>query len=203
MMTQSDTATPAPLARVLSDLLAPGVSVFLICLAAGGIGGQTLLAGLLWGILAGLFCAVIPMTIIHLAVRQERLTDRHVTRRDQRWWVFLVCLVSVIVGVAVIALFDGPRLLLWALATMIVGLLVAGGVTVAGLKVSMHAFCLTSLVVMTAALLSPWWLLTAAVLLPLLFYARLRLRHHTWLELVVGTGLAIAIVLVSVQILHP
>jgi hypothetical protein len=92
-------ATPGPMAedpltraaRILSDVLAPGVTVFLICVLSGSAGDSWSLAGALWGILMGCFCAVIPMTAIHLAVRREKLTDRHVTRREQRWWVFVGC----------------------------------------------------------------------------------------------------------------
>jgi hypothetical protein len=205
MTQQTETAAPfMGLARVLSDLFAPAVSVFLICVATGVLGADGLGPGLLWGAVAGLFCAITPMTVIQLAVRRERLTDRHVTRREQRWWVFLMCLASVVIGIVVIAVFHGPRLLLWALATMIVGLIVTGVITALGVKVSMHAFCLTSLIVMLAVLHSPWWLLATLVLLPLLFFARRRLRHHTLFELILGTTLATALVLVSVPILaHP
>lgn len=190
-----DTGTVA--ARILSDGFAPAVSVFLICILAGAAGGSAVLAGVGWGVFAGLFCAAIPMTAIHVAVRRERLADRHVTRREQRWWVFLVCAGSVLCAIATTTLMDAPARLVWILLTMIAGLVVAGGVTFIGPKVSMHAFCFTALVVLAARLLSPWWLLAFPVLFPLIAFARLRLRHHTPLELVLGVILATAVMLIA------
>lgn len=44
----------------------------------------------------------------------------------------------------VLAEVNAPALLMWALLTMLVGLIVAAVITVIGPKVSMHALCLTS-----------------------------------------------------------
>lgn len=183
-------------ARVLSAVLAPAVSVFLICLLSG-VAGDRSWAGLGWGLLLGGFCAVVPMAAIHLAVRRERLTDHHVTRREQRWWVFLVCTASVLCGVITMLVLGAPSLLVWILLTMIAGLLITGTVTLAGTKVSMHAFCLTALVVLAAILVSPWWLLTLAALLPAVWFARLKLNHHTPAEIALGTGLAVVVMLAA------
>lgn len=190
--TESNTA-----ARVLSDIFAPAVSVFFICLISGLTGHSSLLPGLGWGVLLGFLCAVVPMGAIHIAVRREHLTDRHVTRREQRWWVFLVCTASVLAAVVATLLFNAPGLLIWTLVTMVVGLVLVGTITVMGTKVSMHAFCFTSLVVLVALLFSPWWLLVFPALFPLVAFARLRLRHHTPVELALGVGLSIAVMLVA------
>lgn len=195
----SDPLTRA--ARILSDVFAPAVSVFLVCVLCGAAGSSWTPSGLLWGVVAGCFCAVIPMTAIHAAVRRERLTDRHVTRREQRWPVFLVCVTSVLGGTAAALLLGAPALLLWMLVTMIAGLVVAGSVTLAGPKVSMHAFCFTALVVLTATLLSPWCVLALPALLPVVAFARLRLRHHTRLELVLGAGLAATVMLAALPLM--
>ncbi|MGL4743058.1 MAG: hypothetical protein ACRCXL_01525 [Dermatophilaceae bacterium] len=153
--------------------------------------------GLGWGVLLGGFCAVIPMAVIHLAVWRERLTDRHVTRREQRWWVFLVCTGSVLGGMAATLLLGAPRLLVWILLTMIAGLVLTGTVTLVGPKVSMHAFCFTALVLVAALLISPWCLLALPALLPLVAFARLRLDHHTPAEIALGVGLAVVVMLAS------
>lgn len=178
------------LARVLSEIFAPGVTVLVLCVVTGYLAQPQGWAGIGWGSVTALFCSVLPMGMIHLAVHRQRLTDHHVTRREQRWWVFLGCALSVICAVALLVLAHGPALLLWLLLTMLVGLLVTGGITVLGLKVSMHAFCFTALVLVAGFLGSPWWLLLLPLLLPVLAYARLRLRHHSLLEVALGTGLA-------------
>ncbi|MGL5864888.1 MAG: hypothetical protein ACRCYX_03305, partial [Dermatophilaceae bacterium] len=180
-----------------SDVLAPAVSVFLICVLCGVTGHPQAWIGLGWGVLLGGFCAVIPMAIIHFAVRRQRLTDRHVTRREQRWWVFLMCAGSVLAGMTATLLLGAPRLLVWILPTMIAGLVLTGTVTLIGPKVSMHAFCLTALVLVAALLISPWCLLAFPALLPLVAFARLRLDHHTPAEIAWGVGLAVIVLLVS------
>lgn len=184
-------------ARILSDIFSPAVSVFLICVLCGAAGSAWKLSGFLWGSVIGCFCAVIPMIVVHIAVRRGRLTDRHVTRREQRWWVLLICVGSVICGLASALLFRAPDLLLWALPSMIGGLVVVGAVTLGGTKASLHAFCFTALGLLAAILLSPWWLLVLLVLLPVVAFARLRLNHHTPFELVLGAALAVAVVLLA------
>lgn len=193
--TPTDPATQV--ARILSAVLAPAVSVFLICLLCGIVGHAKAWTGLGWGAVLGTFCAVIPMIAIHLAVRRERLTDHHVTRREQRWWVFLVCVGSVLCGVATTLFLGAPSLLIWILVTMIAGLVVAGTVTLVGPKVSMHTFCLTSLVVLAALLISPWWLLALPAGWAVIAFARLRLNHHTPAEIVLGAVLAVVVMGVS------
>lgn len=193
--TPTDLVTKA--ARVLSEVLAPAVSVFLICILCGIEGHPKVWVGLAWGAMLGTFCAVIPMIAIHLAVRREHLTDHHVTRREQRWWVFLVCVGSVLCGIATVLLLGAPGLLTWILLTMVAGLVMAGTVTLIGPKVSMHTFCLTALVLVAALLNSPWWLLALPVVLPVVAFARLRLNHHTPAEIALGAGLAVVVMLVS------
>ena len=188
-------------ARILSDVFAPAVSVFLICVLCGVVGHPRPWTGLVWGVVLGTFCAVIPMTAIHIAVHREHLTDRHVTRREQRWWVFLVCVGSVLCGMITTLLLGAPALLLWIMLTMVAGLIVTGTATLLGPKVSMHAFCLTSLVIVSALLVSPWWLLALLVLLPAVTFARLKLGHHTLVEVILGTGLAFLVMIAAQQFL--
>lgn len=193
--TPTDSATQA--ARILSAVLAPAVSVFLICLLCGVAGHTRTWVGLGWGAVLGTFCAVIPMIAIHLAVRRERLTDHHVTRREQRWWVFLACVGSVLCGMATTLFLGAPSLLTWMLVTMIAGLVLAGTVTLVGPKVSMHTFCLTSLVVLAALLISLWWLLALPAVWAVIAFARLRLNHHTPAEIALGAVLAVVVIGVS------
>ncbi|MUU73464.1 hypothetical protein [Pseudarthrobacter sp. GA104] len=208
-MTESPTKIQGPAAadpairsaRILSDVFAPAVSVFLICVLCGVAGHPHPWAGLGWGVLLGTFCAVIPMTAIHIAVRREHLTDRHVTRREQRWWVFLVCVGSVLCGMTTTLLLNAPSVLVWIMLTMVAGLVVTGTVTLLGPKVSMHAFCMTCLVIIAALLISPWLLLALLLLLPAVAFARLKLGHHTLVEVILGTGLAFLVIIVAQQFL--
>lgn len=189
-------------ARILSDVFAPAVSVFLICVLCGVTGHPQPWAGLGWGVLLGTFCAVIPTAAIRVAVHREHLTDRHVTRREQRWWVFLVCVGSVLCGMTTTLLLNAPNVLIWIMLTMVAGLVVTGTATLLGTKVSMHAFCLTSLVLVSTLLVSPWCLLALLILLPAVAFARLKLGHHTLIEVILGTGFSF-LVITAAQLFMP
>ncbi len=180
-------------AQVLSSVFAPAASVAAICMLTALVGARTVLEGVTWGLIGALFCSAIPMTIIHVAVRRDRLTDHHVTRRGQRWWVFLCCVVSVLGSLGLALLFSAPATLVWALITMIVGLAVVGIVTVVWTKASMHMFCLVVLILLAAAMISPWWIAALVVGVPMIGYARLALDHHSLAELATGAALAVGV----------
>ncbi|WP_139738515.1 hypothetical protein [Actinomyces wuliandei] len=190
-------------ARLLSDVVSPAVSVSLICVLCGVAGHPQPLAGLGWAVLLSGFCAAVPVSTIHVAVRSNHLSDRHVTRREQRWWVLLVCTGSVLCGTAVARGAGAPPLLIWILLTMVAGLALTGAVTLAGTKVSMHAFCLTAAILAAALVVSPWWLLALLPLLPAVAFARLRLRHHTPGEITLGMVLAVAVMLTARLLMPP
>lgn len=69
--------------------------------------------------------------------------------------------------------------------------------TLIGPKVSMHAMCLTSLGMFAAFLYSPWWLLALAAALPIVIWSRLQLGHHSKIEVVLGTGIAVVLTTVA------
>lgn len=191
------TARPNRVSRILTELFSPVWTVLAICLVCGSYGHPDPVVGLGWGLFVGAFCAVLPFIIIELGVRRSTLSDRHVTRREQRRGVFIMGISSVICGLVGALALGAPPLLIWALLTMIAGIVVTGTITVVSTKVSLHVFCLVSLILLAALLISPWWLLSAAVLLPAVAWSRLQLRHHSWLELVLGTVLGLVVTLVG------
>ncbi|MFC0676175.1 hypothetical protein [Brachybacterium hainanense] len=185
------------LARGLTEVLTPVVPVLVICILCGLHSQPGRLAGLGWGLFAGLFCAAIPYVIVEAGVRRARFSDRQVSRPEQRRRAYLLGIGSVVVGLAAMLLLGAPVLLLWALGTMCAGLLLAAGITLLGIKVSLHLFCLSALLAFLALLLDPRWLLAAPVLLPLLGWARLHLAQHTLREVVLGTLLGPAVTLLG------
>lgn len=186
-----DPATRA--ARIITEVLTPVVPVLLICVLCGVHGAPRPGAGLGWGLLAGLFCAVIPFAVIEAGVRRRGFSDRQVSRREERRGAYVIGIGSVLCGAAALVLLGAPALLTWALATMVVGLLVCAAVTAAGMKASLHMFCASALGVFAALLVSPWWLLMLPVLLPTIAWSRLHLRQHTRTEVVLGAVLGAAV----------
>lgn len=183
--------TTTRIARAITEIATPAASVIAICLVCG-VASMPGWGGMLWGLLTGAFCGAIPYAVLEVASRRGKITDRHVTKRSQRGWAYAMCLASVAAGIAVAVIFRAPPVILWALGTMVAGLILAAGLTAVWTKVSMHAMCVTSFAVVAAILQGPWWLVTL-LLLPVIAWSRLKLGHHSFVELVAGTLLGVAV----------
>lgn len=194
-MSKADAGTRA--ARITTEIFTPVLPVLLICLMCGVYGHPDPWLGLAWGAVIAMFSAVIPFVIVEVAVRRMRLSDRHVTRREQRRGVYAMCIVSVLCGLATVLLLGAPALLVWALLTMVAGLAVCTIVTVLLAKVSVHLFCLTALIIFASLIASPWALVALPILVPIVAWSRLRLGHHSLLETSLGVTLGAVVTLVS------
>jgi hypothetical protein len=184
------------LARLLTEVFSPATSVVAICLMCGVVGRSGLL-GWAWGSAAGGLCGVIPYVVFEVQSRGRRLSSRHVTKREERPWAFMVCIGSVVSVIALVLILDAPLLLTWCIFTMLGGLVVTAVVTMLWLKVSMHTFCLAFLGLLTAALISPWLWLALTVVLLLVAWSRVHLSHHRVLEVAVGAALGWAVFLAA------
>lgn len=184
-------------ARIITELFTPALPVLIICLMCGVYGHPSPWRGLTWGAIIALFCVVIPFVIVEVEVRRKRLSNRHVTRREERQGVYAMCITSVLCGLATVILLDAPPLLVWALLTMVAGLAVCAAVTVLMAKVSVHLFCLTALIVFAGLIVSPWLLIALPVLVPVVAWSRYRLGHHSLLEMSLGAGLGAVVTLVG------
>lgn len=194
-MSTTDVGTRA--ARIITEVFTPVLPVLLICLMCGVYGHPNPWLGLAWGAVIALFSAVIPFVIVEFGVHRRRLSDRQVTSREQRWGVYAMCIASVLCGLATVLLLDAPPLLVWALLTMVAGLVVCAAVTALMTKVSVHLFCLTAMIVFASLIVSPWLLIALPILVPTVAWSRHRLGHHSLLEITLGASLGAVVTLVS------
>ncbi|MFI6131239.1 hypothetical protein [Micromonospora sp. NPDC051141] len=93
----------ARLARLLTEVFAPGVLVTTLPLVAAARVSRSPAQFLLWGGTALLCCAIIPVGVIVHGVRRGRLTDRHVGDHRQRARPLSIGLASVAVGLLPLA----------------------------------------------------------------------------------------------------
>jgi len=178
-------------ARWLTELFAPAVLAAVLPVVIGGHAGRTLLTGLAWGLLASLFCAIIPYAMIWFGVRRGRLSDRHIGVREQRTKPLSLGLLSVLVGLALLALFGAPRELIALVVASFVGGSVATGVNHFW-KASVHASVAAGSMVVLVLTFGPF-LLATAVVVAAVGWSRVRLRDHTIAQVVVGTLLGAVI----------
>jgi hypothetical protein len=172
------------LARGLTELFAPAVLAALLPLVVGAQASTSITVGLLWGLLASLFCAVIPYALILRGVRRGTLTDHHIGVREQRTRPLLFGLASVTIGVALLLFLHAPR----ELTALIVASL-AGGVIATAInhfwKSSIHAGVAAATTVVLTMVFGPWLLLTSAITAAVA-WSRVHLRDHTTAQVLVG-----------------
>ncbi|SBT39312.1 phosphatase PAP2 family protein [Micromonospora auratinigra] len=177
------------LARLFTEVLAPGVLVTVMPLVGVVAVSRSTRDYLLWGGTVLLFCAVIPIGVLVHGVRRGTLSDRHIGDRTQRARPLLTGLVSVAVGLGLLAVLRAPATLF---AMILVIFVVGGACTLVNhwWKLSIHAACAASSVTVLALFLGPalhlGWILVAAVA-----WSRVELRDHTWPQVIAGTALAV------------
>ncbi len=126
-------------ARLVTEIFAPGVLVVLILLAVGWYSTPGL-AGLGWGLLAALFCGIVPYGILIVGARLSWWSDHHVGDRKQRLVPLAIIIAFVSAGIATLALLGAPRPLLTLVITMLTTLVITLAITViARWKVSVHS----------------------------------------------------------------
>ncbi|WP_231493874.1 phosphatase PAP2 family protein [Nocardiopsis sp. CNT312] len=172
-------------------MLAPGVLVVVVLLAIGWYSDQTP-AGILWGLLAALFCGIVPYAILILGARIGWWTDRHVRERRQRFVPLLIVIGCVTLGIATLVLLDAPRELFALVVAMLTALAITLAITVKW-KVSVHTAVAGG--VSTVLVLTYGAVMAATVpLIALVGWSRVRLGDHTPAQTVVGAvfGAAVA-----------
>ncbi|UGY92436.1 phosphatase PAP2 family protein [Streptomyces gobiensis] len=202
-MTDTVTASPGSaaahrLAKLVTDVFAPGILVIAVLLAVGWHSTHSL-RGVGWGLLAGLFCGVVPYAFIAVGVRRGRWTDRHLRVRRQRFVPFLVTMGSVASGNIALAVLGGPREVVALVTAMLTGLVVTLAVT-SWWKISVHT-AVAGGAVAILVLTYGTSLVMGAPLVALIGWSRVRLRVHSPAQTVVG-ALVGAAVAASVFTIH-
>jgi len=174
------------LARVLTDVFAPlpTVAVLLIVMAAHS--APTAAEAVRAGLVAAFFVSVVPVLYIMRGVRRHRLSDHHVSVRQQRPIVLLVAIVSVMAGLGVLRAIGAPQELVALVGAMVAGLVGSLLVTLVW-KISVHAAVTAGAVVILVLVFGPA-LLALAVVVVLVCWSRLELGSHTISQVVVGSA---------------
>ncbi|MFB7465511.1 hypothetical protein ACFCZ1_18790 [Streptomyces sp. NPDC056224] len=173
-------------ARVLSDVLAPANLVVALLLLIGWHSTASW-SGLGWGLLAALFCGVVPIGIIALGVRRGALTDQHIRVRRQRVVPMALSLVSVVAGITLLRALGAPGDVCALVVAMLVGLVSSLLVTI-GWQISLHMSVAGGAVMILALVFGPS-ALPVALIAAAVGWSRLVLRAHTAAQLLAGSAL--------------
>lgn len=173
-------------ARIITDALAPAHLVIALLLLVGWHSTRSW-AGLGWGLLAALFCGVVPVGIVLLGVERGGLTDKHIRVRRQRVVPMALSLVSVAVGVALLHVLGAPADVSALVVAMLVGLVAALLVTTRW-QISIHNSVAGGTVMILLLVFGPW-LLPTVTGAAAIGWSRLVLRAHTTAQVLAGTAL--------------
>ena len=171
------------MARLVTEVMSPVVLIVVVILIVA-VHSAGALRGLVLGLVAVFFAAGFPYGLVLIGVRRGRLTDHHVSLREQRPRMMAIALASVAVGLVVLRLLDAPHALFSLVAAMVAGLAVGLAVT-SFWKISIHAAAAAGTVESLVMLVSRWWLLLVPLVV-LTGWARVEIRDHTPVQVLVG-----------------
>lgn len=185
------------LAHVISAVASPAVLVSLVLLST-----PLRSPSATWGaaVVATVFTTGIPWCVLACMKWAGKVSDLHVTRREQRWPLLLVCLGSLVTGLLILGLGMRSSTMVIEVALVLLGLLVTGAVTLVW-KISLHAavaaYC--SLHVLAGSLLGAH---LAMCFVLVVAWARVRIRHHTSTQVTAGAIVGALISLVGWLLPH-
>ena len=200
-MARSNSSTiPAGIAWGISVLFSP----FLVPIAtAAGVVHKHAdpQNALRWLAIVVLFVTVLPALSIAVMVRFSKVSDLHLQHREERFLPLCCTLISMIVGTILLHRLGAAREIVWAGVAYITNSVIFSAITPLW-KISFHSSVATGCVTVLVMLVNPLfgWLF---LLVPLISWARVYRKRHTFLQTAVGAVLAVgntAIVLYIVQL---
>ena len=179
-------------ARLFSNIVSPPV-IFAALGLALSLKELPSLLGFLWAVLFGFWVSLAPILVVVFMLRTGRIHDLHMSSTEDRRIPYTSSIVASAVALTLIALFDGPLLLLClALFSLIV--LAALAIITRFWLISIHAASVVAAMIISGLLFG---IGAAVLLIPLVAavsYVRLYLRRHTISQVLAGVGLGIATV---------
>lgn len=131
------------------------------------------------------FFFLIALTLfIRECVKRGIFTNMDVSKREQRPLLFNVSILMTFIYLAGLYLFDGPQILVVITVGVMLGILLSSIINTR-IKASMHVATISALIFTTAIVFSGYYLFLL-FLIPLVAWARLKIKRHTLSETVVG-----------------
>lgn len=181
-----EATTKEKAARLLTEAFAPANLVILLLLVIGWHSTSGF-SGVGWGLLAALFCGVVPLGIVLLGVKRGDLTDKHIRKRKQRIVPMAVSVLSVVTGIVLLFACHAPSDVSALVVAMLAGLVSSLLVTV-WWQISIHNAVAGGTAMILLLAFGP--AAVAALLVPAAIgWSRLVLKAHTLAQVCAGTAL--------------
>jgi hypothetical protein len=141
-----------------------------------------------WALLCLLFGMIIPFLYIFFLYRKNKIYDIHIPEKSNRMKPLLFALFSYGAGLAVLYILEAPIFLKVIFILTIASTAILTAITYYW-KISLHASWITFVVITFNVLLGPWMLLLLP-LIPIIGWARVKVRRHTAPQVVMGAGIS-------------
>ena len=176
------------LARVISDVLSPGALAIPMLMLGVWSTGEPGTFG--YAAVYAAVAVVVPLCYLVWLLKTGRITDFHLPNRHERIGPFAVASVSAAGGVGLLLYLGAPSAFVAPLIAALVQTLVLFAITLAW-QISIHTA--TSAGLATFAILAIGGAaILLSLLVPLVMWARLYLRRHTFAQTVAGAALGVA-----------
>ncbi|MEV8638889.1 hypothetical protein AB0395_45265 [Streptosporangium sp. NPDC051023] len=171
-------------ARWVTGLFAPQLLVIVLPPVVGLMADGW--RGAVWGLGASALCGGVPAGVILAGVRSGRLDSHHLVDRASRTKPLLVAVCAVLAALVLMVWLGAPLLLISTVAAMLAALAVTVPITLRW-KISFHAAVSAgTVVVLSRVLPAVPALVTGALVVVTICWARVRLRHHTPAQVAAG-----------------
>jgi membrane-associated phospholipid phosphatase len=188
------------IAEVVSYVFHPLIVVIPTMVIAITQTGYTLVEAVLWTLLA-VGVVNIPMALLLFSgVRSGRYSDASVSMREQRTSIYAVGGTCLVILLLILILGNGPRILIACLvaAVLATGL---GYLINRYTKLSLHSAAIAGCAT-TLLLAAPLVGVVLALFTPLVGWARIRLKHHTPFQILIGWIVPMGCVLVVFRLMQ-
>lgn len=142
----------------------------------------------LWAFFCILFTTIIPNTYILILYKKKLINDLHVPIRQERLKPLIVGNISYILGFFIMYTIRGPLFLRTILFTYMVTILILTVITYFW-KISFHTSWITFAAI-TFFVLFGKWLLLLLLLIPLVGWARIKIKRHTLTQVILGSTIS-------------
>jgi len=184
-------------AKAISFLLGPSFVLLPIPFILVARFTQDYSYALKWTVFSYAFILAVA-TFVVIGVLLGVFSNFDVSKREQRPLLFSFCAFAMFCYLLSLLILDGPKILFIALFAIILGLIIIVIVN-RWIKASIHVATLTSVVLLISIIYKGNYFLLL-FLIPLLAWARVKMKQHTPLETVVGSVLGIVITLIAYTI---
>ena len=140
-----------------------------------------------WAFLCLLFGTVVPYLYIYFLYKKKKINDMHIPEKENRIKPMVVACISYIICLVILYVLKGPLFLKAIFAISIVSTIILTIITYFW-KICLHTSGITFMVI-TFYILFGKWILLMIPLIPLIGWARVRIKKHTVNQVILGAGI--------------